>query len=611
MRRLLYGSCRIVLITAVLAFAFIINAQAATIYALDDLHLRDATWLWSETISDDAKIKLYPTDLDGNGQEDILVTINAENDWDDRTIAKRGYNGEHLWERLGMIDFVLTGDLDGDGGADILYYDTTSNTITALSGFDGTELWDWYAWGVVIKAIPAGDVDGDGTKDVIVVEKSGLEVPIYEATVEDVNIHAVNGKNGSVIWTIDPWTMYSWGFSYSESNVSVSEVFAVEDLNNDGRDDIVVVITGVEVFTDPWGTFEHHYSSLIYVNSNNIEDPLGFIRAEGDFLSLTQTGDLDGDSINDIIIKSVTEWGDILTQAISVGEQNTLWMSRSLENSSIIPIGDLDGDGKSDLILIDFGEPEHTWDTTVVAKRGIDGFDLWKKDFWDFFTTHSGDIPFYVSVSPAGDLDGDGKEDVLINALYGEKEEKIQLLGDTVIAAVRGYDGHELWRVKEDLDETGYSALPAGDVDGDGVDDVLVRYLNYYSLAPRNIHILYAKRGYDGSDLWICHSYWRIEQFTSGFDLNGDYVNDAIVEFSYRKNGQEIHHISALIKSEITTRITPSYGPNITTVNTTIYGLGFTDGVDVRLVKDGEEDIRGEDVKVLSERQITDGTALT
>ncbi len=36
MRRLLYGSCRIVLITAVLAFAFIINAQAATIYVPDD-----------------------------------------------------------------------------------------------------------------------------------------------------------------------------------------------------------------------------------------------------------------------------------------------------------------------------------------------------------------------------------------------------------------------------------------------------------------------------------------------------------------------------------------------------------------------------------------------
>jgi len=38
MGRLLYGSCKIVLITAVLAFAFtfIINAQAATIYVPDD-----------------------------------------------------------------------------------------------------------------------------------------------------------------------------------------------------------------------------------------------------------------------------------------------------------------------------------------------------------------------------------------------------------------------------------------------------------------------------------------------------------------------------------------------------------------------------------------------
>jgi len=52
-------------------------------------------------------------------------------------------------------------------------------------------------------------------------------------------------------------------------------------------------------------------------------------------------------------------------------------------------------------------------------------------------------------------------------------------------------------------------------------------------------------------------------------------------------------------------RITPNYGPNITTINATIYGVGFTEGMDVRLVREGEEDIQGEDIEVVNESQLT------
>ena len=52
-------------------------------------------------------------------------------------------------------------------------------------------------------------------------------------------------------------------------------------------------------------------------------------------------------------------------------------------------------------------------------------------------------------------------------------------------------------------------------------------------------------------------------------------------------------------------RITPNYGPNIITINAAIYGRGFTEGMDLRLVREGEEDIQGEDIEVVNESQLT------
>lgn len=577
----------------------------------------NVTWLWSETHAQswyDADIEIYPIDLDGDGREDAILKDN------DEIIAKRGYDGEHLWERSGIGDLILVGDLDGDGGEDILDHES----VTAIRGLDGTDMWDWWGW--VSTVIPAGDISGDGKKDVIIIERSDSDYVEIGDDVwcEDVSIYALNGTDGSIIWEIWPWTISSWTWFDSNTTVSVPEVLPTQDLNGDNKDDIAVILSVVSV-VEFMGTFEEHSTQVILLDSANVRHELGSKTFHGDFLSLTPAGDLDGDNMSDMILKIGNDMGDNTTIAISVGEL-LIWGGESMlwgedGNFSVIPAGDLDGDGKEDVLLNYFDEEENGWDTAVAAKRGYDGSNLWEKSISDFIRVlyYGSEPPWYISVIPAGDVDHDGKQDVLVNALRGELEE-VQLSGKSTAAVIRGYDGTELWRVGESWSDEGISALPAGDVDGDGTDDVLVHWLVYGSFfAQYNTETIIAKRGYDGIDLWSVYAY-KSQKFlwiAPRCDLNGDYKNDTIVAYwdsgySGAEKGKHIYALTVGTAGAVDIcSISPDYGLNITAVNVTIFGHGFAEGIAVNLTMEGEENILGEDVVVISEYEITTKFNLT
>ena len=88
------------------------------------------------------------------------------------------------------------------------------------------------------------------------------------------------------------------------------------------------------------------------------------------------------------------------------------------------------------------------------------------------------------SVSSAGDVDGDGKDDILIGAPYaGSNKGEVYLVFGSYLAENRGTvadlsdlsggKGVRLDGIDTD-DYAGYSVSSAGDVDGDGKDDVLI-----------------------------------------------------------------------------------------------------------------------------------------
>jgi hypothetical protein len=137
-------------------------------------------------------MKILISDLqeDGDEKDDVLVFTRK---YDDTTgietatvIAKRGYDGEHLWTESvsgteSSISADSVGDLDGDGKEDVLVlmseYNATTNTtiekVIAKNGDDGMHLWEesisCEVWNdCEMDAFPAGDLDGDGKGDVFV-----------------------------------------------------------------------------------------------------------------------------------------------------------------------------------------------------------------------------------------------------------------------------------------------------------------------------------------------------------------------------------------------------------------------------------------------------------
>ncbi len=120
--------------------------------------------------------------------------------------------------------------------------------------------------------------------------------------------------------------------------------------------------------------------------------------------------------------------------------------SSSYENYAQFAIADVDGDGENEIV--------GSYNDNVVAFDGATGTIE-----WTFVRSRTGWLP----ASAVGDVNGDAAMEVVTDD---------DRLGVNQIVALRGTDGTVLWRT--DVDALMYSSPKIGDVDGDGVPEVVV-----------------------------------------------------------------------------------------------------------------------------------------
>lgn len=131
--------------------------------------------------------------------------------------------------------------------------------------------------------------------------------------------------------------------------------------------------------------------------------------------------------------------------------------------NELVLAGDTDGDTLLDFVIASPASPSNQGTATVEVRSLHDGALL------RTFTTDRDDVMFGRSTAVLGDIDGDLCNDLLIGSPKRQ-------FSDTppVVELYSGRTGKRLWSISRDLNSFGVSMARLSDLDGDGHDDFVV-----------------------------------------------------------------------------------------------------------------------------------------
>ena len=270
---------------------------------------------------------------------------------------------------------VAVGDVDGDGRRDVVVANANSNTVSVLLGTGGGALGvrTDYATGSGPVSVAIGDLDGDGRPDLAVANRG------------DNTISVLLGAGGG---TFVPGTTLPVGTTPSG--------VAVADLNGDGKLDLAVTNPGSNTVSVLMGHGDGTFAP-------RVDYPTGLIPAN------FAVADLNGDGMPDL----VTSNQGAKTVSVLLNNGNGTFAAKVDYVSTngnpppgAVAVGDLDGDGKPDLVVSLTGLPSYVYGSSVSVLRGTGGGTFGERTSFGALTAPEG-----LAVA---DLDGDGKADVVV-----------------------------------------------------------------------------------------------------------------------------------------------------------------------------------------------------
>ena len=297
-----------------------------------------------------------------------------------------------------------------------------------------------------------------------------------------------------------------------------SPVSGAGDINGDGVPDLIVsglgdanVLSGID-------------RSVLF-NLNFQGTSSGELFGE----SLSDAGDVNGDGVPDLIVGAPNDdnngfrSGSVQVFSGSDGAVLYTFLGDSAGDQfgrSVSGAGDVNGDGFADLIV---GAPEvdNYGGGSARVFSGVDGSVLYTFDGDSSQNGSSGDS-LGTSVSGAGDINGDGFDDVIVGIPFDDNS-----VGSAQVFS--GLDGSVLYTFNGDSfgDRFGASVSGAGDVNGDGVPDLIVGAKTFESFE-------FGARVFSGVDGAVLHTFGRARPqgsiaVSGAGDVNDDGYADLIV----------------------------------------------------------------------------------
>ena len=429
-------------------------------------------------------------DRDSDAASDVLYLVPAEREISWREVGLDGKFHDRGVAILNVDEFV-TGDLDGDGDADILassvadeelsiYWNDSVRSSPAVEESGHTDRVSRVNVNGDVTGFALVDLDADGILDVVVESMVGFSRSLSWRSSKGSEMTTIGSGRGlrlkaagdldadgaadllgmsdsnELVWlrnSGDGVLFQRQAMVLDEYRFDPDAPIELTDIDKDGHVDVVAVTFHEYARTIAWYGSE---PCLAECDSLRQWHRGGVVSANRPFISSIEVGDFDGDGDSDVLFAQLdrrqVNWVENESGSFA---NEYLMASLTVDGPVSLQVQDVDGDGDSDVLMAH--QDRIGW---------LENNDSSRRSFWRWHTVDgsTSDVRGFVASVLAEDIDSDGDIDVFASSRSGigvyENDGKAKFVQRQYLHANAG----------DQLQE-----IELSDYDGDGDPDLLAR----------------------------------------------------------------------------------------------------------------------------------------